>query len=533
MYSVTHKYPTLLIKTLVGAGLLLTATFPTTQAFEVSTIQTTNGFSDYIVTAPNDTYYFWNLPTGDWSTGQVLQLEVQNNTVTTVFATNEMPAVFGINQTNDIVFKSKQDNIWYKQQDNTNIIISEPNTGGGAMVIFDEQNTGYYAHWASNRLFKLSDSGQVETIIDGAPLNGPTGITFDANNNLYVANWWDSKILKVDSSGQTTELVTSPYGNIGYIAYLDGYIYATATNQNLVFRVDMQGNISLVAGSANEQSTLDGNAENARFDRPLGISAMLDNSALLVTQRGSGHIRKITLPEARFPLTQPDTVTVGEDNTINIYPLDNDPNLAALDSTSLVIVEQPNSGSIQLEAAVGMLSYQPNSNFSGDDNFVYTVRNLDGQLSENTLVQIEVTPINDKPIAEKDTIQVTSGQKTLLDILNNDIDIEDSLTIANITIVTEPEKGTLSKSTSQLSYTANEDYIGQDSFSYIVTDSLGADSDPATVVISVLAALEEDPQKTTESGGGVHWLILTLIAAIKGLRRQTYLQKSRFKKRIS
>ena len=125
------------------------------------------------------------------------------------------------------------------------------------------------------------------------------------------------------------------------------------------------------------------------------------------------------------------------------------------------------------------LIYTPNENYYGEDSFTFVAD--DGQLtSEPATVSITVTPVNDMPIANSQT--VVTDEDTVVDIILSGFDVDgDMLTFS---VQTQPARGTLSGTAPALTYSPNENYYGDDSFTFTVDDGQ-LTSEPATVMITI------------------------------------------------
>ncbi|HAP75680.1 MAG TPA: hypothetical protein DCR14_06310, partial [Acidimicrobiaceae bacterium] len=119
----------------------------------------------------------------------------------------------------------------------------------------------------------------------------------------------------------------------------------------------------------------------------------------------------------------------------------------------------------------GNFTYWPNDNFTGTDTFTY--RATDGTLfSELATVTIEVTPVNDAPVANNDDYTVAQDDTLAVPapgILDNDTDPDSgSLTP---TIVDTPSHGLLVPAADgSFVYTPDTGYSGTDTFTYTVSD---------------------------------------------------------------
>ena len=135
----------------------------------------------------------------------------------------------------------------------------------------------------------------------------------------------------------------------------------------------------------------------------------------------------------------------------------------------------------------GGFTYTPPENFHGQVTFTY--RATDGGLnSELATASIEVTPVNDAPVAADDAFDLNEDQvftAPLPGVLGNDEDVEgDDL---SATLMTAPLNGVLDlQSNGEFSYTPDLNFAGEDSFVYLANDG-ELDSSPATVYLTVRA----------------------------------------------
>jgi len=156
--------------------------------------------------------------------------------------------------------------------------------------------------------------------------------------------------------------------------------------------------------------------------------------------------------------------------------------LQAFDATTA------NGGVIALDEATGEMTYTPAENFAGLDSFTYTVS--DGQGGESTaMAYITVSPVDDASDIQGESYQVaedTALALTVDDLLANDSDIDgDVLTITAVS--TSSDQGGVvdfDPTTGEISYTPEADFNGDDSFTYTVTSSSGAEY-TATVAVNV------------------------------------------------
>ena len=131
------------------------------------------------------------------------------------------------------------------------------------------------------------------------------------------------------------------------------------------------------------------------------------------------------------PLASSTAVTVEEDSSVDFALTVSDPNGDAL---TVNIVYGPDEGSAIIDGV--NVTYTPNDNFFGIDEFGYTV--TDGiWTSDIAAVTIEVVGVNDAPTATGFDIVVTVGGAVDLDPYVDDPD-GDPLTIVSIPSINAP-----------------------------------------------------------------------------------------------
>ncbi len=146
------------------------------------------------------------------------------------------------------------------------------------------------------------------------------------------------------------------------------------------------------------------------------------------------------------------------------------------------IVSPPSIGTVSLDASTGTFTYAPNPNANGSDFFTFTAR--DSALTSNTATfSINISPVNDPPVAVPDSAQTVQNQPVTISVLANDTDVDgDSLSLAS---TTHGGHGVTERVGNTAKYSPNTDFTGSDSFSYTVMDGKGAyASGPVTVTVA-------------------------------------------------
>ncbi|WP_162946654.1 Ig-like domain-containing protein [Chitinophaga barathri] len=187
------------------------------------------------------------------------------------------------------------------------------------------------------------------------------------------------------------------------------------------------------------------------------------------------------------PLAVDDAYTVAEDVPLNVaapamLANDSDPEGRPL---TVAVERQPAHGVFTLQAG-NAFGYVPASDFFGLDTVVYVVTDAGG-LKDTALIVINVSAVNDPPMAAADTAMANENTPVSDNVLTNDTDIEgDRLTAS---LVTAPVNGTVVlNADGSFTYTPNTGYVGLDSLIYQVCDN-GTPSfcDTATLILTTLA----------------------------------------------
>ena len=201
------------------------------------------------------------------------------------------------------------------------------------------------------------------------------------------------------------------------------------------------------------------------------------------------------------PVAVNDSYTVAEDAQLSValpqgvLAKDTDANG---DTLTAALVSNVQNGTLTFNTN-GSFVYQPKANFNGSDSFTY--RASDAQSTSNTAtVTINVTSVNDVPVAAADSYQTNESTTLTVNVANgvlkNDQDADgNQLTAALVANVTS---GTLQLGPDgSFIYTPNTGYSGNDSFTYRANDGT-ANSNTVTVTIVVIA-VNDPPSPAPDS----------------------------------
>ncbi len=188
-------------------------------------------------------------------------------------------------------------------------------------VAVDGSGNLYIADTDNHRIRKVDADGDISTVAgdgtagfggDGAAataaqLNSPSGVAVDGSGNLYIADTDNHRIRKVDVDGDISTVAgdgTAGFSGDGGAATAaqlifpsgvavdgDGNLYIADTDNHRIRKVDTDGDISTVAGGGS--SLGDGGAATAaRLIFPSGVAVDGDGN-LYIADRNNHRIRKV------------------------------------------------------------------------------------------------------------------------------------------------------------------------------------------------------------------------------------------------
>ncbi|MEQ1637899.1 MAG: Ig-like domain-containing protein [Methylococcales bacterium] len=184
----------------------------------------------------------------------------------------------------------------------------------------------------------------------------------------------------------------------------------------------------------------------------------------------------------------PDEYSVAEDTVLNVTA----PGILGNDSPNNGLTAQLVSAPAHAAAfninPDGSFSYTPTANYNGTDSFVYKASNTYTQ-SDNTLVTLTVSPVNDAPVATNDRIySVISGQllnvAATSGVLSNDSDQENATLSA--VLVAAPSAGLLGlNADGSFSFNSAGLVAGSYTFSYLANDGMAINNQSNTAVATI------------------------------------------------
>lgn len=189
------------------------------------------------------------------------------------------------------------------------------------------------------------------------------------------------------------------------------------------------------------------------------------------------------------PVAVNDTVTTSLNTHIPIEILANDIDAdgnSTLNKASVSIKSSPVNGTIVLDPVSGIITYRPNTAFTGYDSFVYSVKDNYGVESNTAIVTIAV---NIKPEGSPDNAFTETNTPVKVVVLDNDRGRSGASVLKN----TDPANGTIAlNSDGTFTYTPTAGFSGKDTFTYLLQNKEGLQSDPITVTVNVRPAGSAD-----------------------------------------
>lgn len=150
-------------------------------------------------------------------------------------------------------------------------------------IEIDAEDTLWVANCGSASIQMITKDGVSTRFVQHELLQCPNGITLDEAHNLYVANFSNGDVVKVTPDAEVSVLATLPGGNNGHLVHHAGALYVVDRGGHQIYRVSLDGEIALVAGSG-ERGATDGDAATATLSFPNDLGFSPDGSILYVNE---------------------------------------------------------------------------------------------------------------------------------------------------------------------------------------------------------------------------------------------------------
>ncbi|TOA15518.1 hypothetical protein CGK32_23840, partial [Vibrio parahaemolyticus] len=149
------------------------------------------------------------------------------------------------------------------------------------------------------------------------------------------------------------------------------------------------------------------------------------------------------------------------------------------DSDSSLEFSVSGNNSIQISIVNGVATIAPTADWNGKETITFTAKDPSGE-SVNQTVDFTVAPVVD---IEADSADVVEDTPTIINVLGNDT-FESTDKVVSLDAENGPKNGTvIVNNDGTVTYTPDDNYVGEDTFTYIVTS--GGVSESTTVSVDV------------------------------------------------
>ncbi|WP_209369620.1 tandem-95 repeat protein [Priestia megaterium] len=343
-----------------------------------------------------------------------------------------------------------------------------------------------------NQIVAMDPDGNPLTFsLQTAPGNGVAVVnadgTFSYQPNLNFNGTDQFTVLVSDGQGgaavSTVTVIVTPVNDAPTVP---NYTFSTQEDSPVVGAVvgtDVDGNplsYQLQNGPTNGIAAV--NADGTFSYQPnLNFNGTDQFTVLVSDGQGGTAVSTVTInviPVNDPPITADLAFTINEDtpltNQIPAFDPDGDP------LTFTLLNPPPSNGSVVL-GANGVFTYTPNLNYTGMDTFGVLVSDGKGGTSLST-VTLTIVPVNDPPVGGDRSVTTTINLPVTSSIPASD---PDNVTLT-YTLQLVPNNGNaVISQDGTFIYTPNNDFIGNDQFTILITDPEGATA-LSTIFVSVL-----------------------------------------------
>ncbi|TMS67570.1 Ig-like domain-containing protein [Pseudoalteromonas sp. S1691] len=257
---------------------------------------------------------------------------------------------------------------------------------------------------------------------------------------------------------------------------------AAATNINVLGNdTDVENDTLSISAVTATSGTVTSSADDVIYTPEANFSGQASINYTLSdgTDTTNGVLTITVTPVNDAPVANPDTTTILEDasaTSINVLSNDTDEENDTLSITSV----NADVGAISSSGA--NVVYTPEANFNGQVIVNYILS--DGTDTAAGTLTINVTPVNDAPVAQPDTATINEdAPETTIDVISNDTDADATDTLA-LTAVTA-DIGTASVENNEIKYTPALNNESTATLTYTLSD--GTDEVQGNLTITIVA----------------------------------------------
>jgi gliding motility-associated-like protein len=175
------------------------------------------------------------------------------------------------------------------------------------------------------------------------------------------------------------------------------------------------------------------------------------------------------------------------DGTINLNTVDLDPSTPGIQTTFT-------NAQGTWTVSNGIVTFTPASNFNGTASISYVVNDNSGATSNSATITVNITPVNDAPVANNDSATTNEDTPVTVNVCSNDTDVDGTINLNTVDL--DPStpgiqttftnaQGTWTVSNGIVTFTPALNFNGTATISYVVNDNSGATSNSATITVNV------------------------------------------------
>jgi len=275
----------------------------------------------------------------------------------------------------------------------------------------------------------------------------------------------------------------------------------TSTGESTTIIIDLSGNISDSGPSSgltalNIVTPPDFGTANVTFSLPDAYITYTPNPGFYGTdiiaynvtdnEDTDSNTAFVTIRVFQAPIAANNTVTMNQAEVETFDILSNDsPGEGALVPTLTVIETVPSNGTV-INNLDGTITYTPFSQFFGIDTLTYNITNSNNATSLTpgtvTITVNQASP----PVAEDDEFIGLVNTAFNINVVSNDLTGNDPIDLNTLIITVPPVNGAaIYLNDGTITYTPNTGFIGVDTLSYTISDTVGRTSNPANVTITI------------------------------------------------